>query len=218
VGTAPYSDAECGRSGRAFPRLYAAARKERLFHHAACGGATTADVLNGQLGRIGRFTRLVTVTVGGNDVGFSARVAACLQGTDADCVTAVRASQQQSLTELPAKIDAVYAAIRDRAPGATVVVLGYAHFFELSAACAHAPLNLAKRTVMNEGVDTLNDVIAARASAAGAVFADVRPYFAGHGACASEPWMNGLLAEGGFHPNANGQRLGYLAALEASLL
>ena len=47
-----------------------------------------------------------------------------------------------------------------------------------------------KRTILNEAADVLASVTAARAGAAGATFADARPYFAGHGVCAGSPWIN----------------------------
>jgi hypothetical protein len=38
--------------------------------------------------------------------------------------------------------------------------------------------------------------------------------FAGHGVCSSSPWIHGIAGLiGAYHPNANGYRYGYLAAL-----
>ncbi|GAB7037158.1 MULTISPECIES: SGNH/GDSL hydrolase family protein [Catenuloplanes] len=209
VGNPPYSEATCKRSTAAYPVRFAAEQGVRLYSFAACSGATTQSVA-GQLKTLGRFTRQVTVTVGGNDVGFGTGVAICLQGTDADCLAAAQASNTTATTVLPGRLDALFASIRAAAPHADVVVAGYPRFFELTDACATAPLNLTRRTVMNAGADVLNGVLADRAGAAGFAFADVRPAFDGHGVCGADPWINGIVADGALHPNAAGHVLGYL--------
>ena len=216
VGAPPYLD-DCQRSSLGYPELLAADLHLRHYQVAACSGATTADVAATQLASLSRSTSLVTITVGGNDVGFSAGVAACLQGTDADCAAATAASRQKAVTVLPALLDDLYAGIAAKAPAARLVVLDYAHFFELTPTCAAAPLDVPKRAAMNQAADTLDEVIADRAAAAGATFVDVRPVFTGHGACGDQPWMNGLVADGAFHPNADGYRYGYFPLLEARL-
>jgi len=213
VGAPPYLD-DCLRSSLGYPVLLAADLYIRNYQVAACSGATTADVSATQLTALQASTSLVTITVGGNDVDFSAGVGACLQGTDADCAAATAASRQKAVTVLPALLDDLYAGIAAKAPAARLVVLDYPHFFELTATCATAPLDVAKRAAMNEAADTLDEVIADRAAAAGATFVDVRPAFTGHGACGDQPWMNGLVNNGAFHPNADGYRFGYLASLK----
>ncbi|MFK3981593.1 SGNH/GDSL hydrolase family protein [Micromonospora sp. NPDC050397] len=218
VGAPPYSDPTgCVRSEKAYAPLYAAANNISSFDFAACSGALTTDVLEKQLTGLGRATRLVTITIGGNDTGFSNGISACVGGTDADCDAVVKASQQFSRTELPPRLDRTYAAIRARAPQAKLVVLGYPRFFELTADCAQAPLSLTRRTALNAAVDTLDEVIASRATRARATFVDVRTAFAGHGICGAEPWLNNLAQSGPFHPNEAGYRAGYLAALDRAV-
>jgi lysophospholipase L1-like esterase len=217
VGAPPYLDPTCLRSTGGYPSLLAAAAKATSFQFNACSGARTADVLAGQLTGLDRHTRVVTVTVGGNDVGFSADIAACLQGTDADCAATVATAEQFSTDTLPARLDAVYHAIRQRAPHARIVVTGYAHFFETAPDCAAVPASLTKRTAMNRAVDVLDTTIAWRAARDGARFADVRPRFAGHGLCSSAPWLGGPTAAAPFHPTADGYRQGYLPAVEKAL-
>ncbi|GAB7046545.1 SGNH family lipase [Catenuloplanes indicus JCM 9534] len=215
VGNPPYAEATCKRSTVAYPVLFAAEQRLRLYSSVACSGATT-EAVTGQLARLGRFTRQVTITVGGNDVGFGTGVAICLRGTDADCLAAAQASNTAATEVLPGRLDALFAAIRAAAPYADVVVAGYPRFFELTGVCTTAPLNLTKRTVMNAGADTLNGVIAGRAATAGFAFADVRPAFDGHGVCGADPWIHGIVADGALHPNAAGHALGYLPSVRAA--
>jgi lysophospholipase L1-like esterase len=213
TGAPPYTDEACQRSDQAYPVLLSRALRLKPFDFAACAGAQTADVLQSQLDGLNRNTRLVTITIGGNDTGFGTGIATCLQGTDDDCAAAVESARVFTETELPGRLDAVYAAIRERAPRAKLVVAGYAHFFELTGECATIPMSLRKRTLLNGAVDTLDAAIAKRAAAAGARFADVRDAFDGHGLCGSDPWLTDLSVPGSFHPTATGHRYGYLPSI-----
>lgn len=220
VGAPPYDPASgsCDRSSMGYPALWAAARSPSSFAFVACSGATTGSVLAGQLGPLNRSTSLVTITVGGNDVGFVPVVSTCTVASTSVCSTAVNAARALATTVLPAQLAATYLAVRLRAPHARLVVLGYPHLFETGATCAAAGApSQANRVTINAGADTLNAVLAARASAAGGTFVDVVGRFAGHGVCSTSPWINAPGADlgGSYHPNATGYREGYLAALES---
>jgi lysophospholipase L1-like esterase len=220
VGAPPYSEASttCLQSPKAYAPLYAAAGPVRSFTFAACSGARTANVLASQLTDLGLGTRLVTITIGGNDSGFSSVINACVGSTEANCVAAVAASKQFSQTELADRLDSTYRQIRTRAPLARLVVLGYPRLIELTPDCAAVPpLTLAKRTAMTEAIDTAGAVIADRAARTRALFVDVQPAFAGHGLCGADPWITGLTEVGPFHPNATGYQAGYLAPLRAAI-
>src|SRR3954453_24030259 len=71
TGTRPYTDSTCQRSVYAYPSLRAANRPKTSLVFAACSGATTSDVLNNQVSSLTSTTKFVTITVGGNDAGFS---------------------------------------------------------------------------------------------------------------------------------------------------
>jgi lysophospholipase L1-like esterase len=215
VGAGPYLDATCLRSNNSYAPLLAQALRTRAFSFQACSGATTADVLANQLAALRHSTTLVTISIGGNDIGFSAGIGACVQGTDEQCAGAVAAAEQVATTVLPARLDSVYAQIRAKAPHAKLLVLGYPHLVELTPDCAAVPsLTLARRTLLNEAGDVLAGVIAKQARKAGATFVDVRQVFAGHAVCSADPWINGLVADGAFHPNAAGYSLGYLSTVK----
>jgi len=218
VGAPPYLDPTCLRSTNGYPALLAAERKVTDFRSNACSGAVTADVIAGQLDGLDGRTKLVTITIGGNDLGFSTSIGTCMQGSDADCEAVSKAFQQGAVQTLPARLDAVYAAVKQRAPRATVITTGYAHFFETSVDCDAVPMvSLPKRTALNAAVDTLNRSIARQASRAKSRFADVLPVFAGHGLCSDDPWITGPTDTAPFHPNAAGYREGYLPVVRKSL-
>ncbi|MDG4793002.1 SGNH/GDSL hydrolase family protein [Micromonospora sp. WMMD1082] len=217
VGAPPYTDpSTCVRSEKAYAPLYAAARRIKSFDFAACAGAVTAD-LEKQLDRVGRSTRLVTLTIGGNDIGFGSGVATCLSGTEADCAAAAEASRRFSRTELPGRLDRAYKTVLARAPQARLVVLSYPRFFENTPDCPQVPLSLTKRAAINAAVDTLNSVIRERVARTRATFADVQDIFTGHALCGSDPWLNDVTQPGPFHPTEVGYRAGYLTALERAV-
>jgi lysophospholipase L1-like esterase len=215
VGAGSYDLSTCLRSQKSYAALWAAAHAVSSFAFPACGGAVTADVLDNQVSALNAGTTLVTITIGGNDAGFADVVASCRFGSDSSCTSAVNEARAFATGELPGRLDRTYAAIRDRAPNARLIVLGYPRLFELGW-CGLLAMSTYKRTILNQAADVLATVIAARAGAAGASFVDARPAFAGHGVCATTPWIkdiSGVIEA--YHPNADGYRYGYLAALNA---
>jgi lysophospholipase L1-like esterase len=219
VGTANYDPASgsCLRSPQSYTSLWAGGHTVTSFRSVACSGATTADVLANQISALNSGTTLVTITVGGNDVGFADVVSTCQLGSDATCATAVNNATTAANTTLPAKLDQTYTAVRSAAPNAQLIVLGYPRLFELVSSCGLFGMSLAKRTILNGAANTLAGVIAGRVAAAGATFVDVRSIFTGHGICGSSSWLNGLTFPivNSFHPNASGYSGGFLVSLNA---
>jgi lysophospholipase L1-like esterase len=218
VGAPPYDSSGCSRSQRSYPPLWVAARGAvTTFRFVACGGAETADVLANQITALDAGTDLVSITIGGNDAGFADIMITCQFGSEAACSSAVAGARAFMTGELPGRLDRTYAAIDARAPTARLVVLGYPRLFELTSSCGLLGMSRAKRTQLNGAADLLAQVIADRAAAAGAVFVDTRPVFAGHGLCGSSPWITGIASLfDAFHPNASGYRSGYLPALTSA--
>ncbi|MEU8046120.1 SGNH/GDSL hydrolase family protein [Micromonospora echinofusca] len=215
VGAGPYDLSTCLRSQKSYAPLWAAANAVTSFTFPACGGAVTSDVINNQVGSLSATTTLVTITIGGNDAGFADVITSCRFGSTSNCTNAVNEAKAFATTTLPGRLDATYAAIRDRAPNARLIVLGYPRLFE-TGSCGLLAMSTYKRTILNEAADVLATVISGRAAAAGATFADTRPYFAGHGVCAADPWIrdvSGVIEA--YHPDADGYRYGYLPALNA---
>ncbi|TDC25335.1 SGNH/GDSL hydrolase family protein [Micromonospora sp. 15K316] len=215
VGAGPYDWSTCLRSQKSYPPLWAAAHGANSFAFPACGGAVTADVIGGQVDALGASTTMVTITIGGNDAGFVDVITSCRFGTTATCTNAVNEARAFTTGTLPGRLDTTYAAIRDRAPNARLIVLGYPRLFELNS-CGWLAMSVYKRTILNQAADLLATVIAGRAAAAGATFVDTRPYFAGHGVCAGDPWIHDISGViEAYHPDADGYRHGYLAALNS---
>lgn len=220
VGTREYFDdsGDCRRGPHAYPQLYADAAGVDDFAFAACSGAVTGDVDAEQVDALDEATTLVTVSVGGNDVGFADVLQSCLLGGDDGCDEVVTEAEELVRSELPDKLDGTYQAIRDAAPDAEVVVLGYPKLTE-PGDCGVPGFSEAKRERINAGGEVLADVLRERAEAAGFTFADPAAQFDGHGVCGEEEWVNGPsspLVES-FHPNVEGHSAGYLPVLEDAL-
>ncbi len=206
----------CGRSPQAYPALVAQRAHVVVSEH-ACNGATTADVLDTeqvagvgkQIDAVGADTGVVTITIGGNDIGFADVMRRCALGSE-PC-TNLEGQVDRDLAALPAKLLAVYREIRRRAPNAALLVVGYPQLVVDPAASglpACAGLTADESRFVRRKGDDLARVVRTAAEASGARYVDAAAAFAGHEACAAEPWMEGVNfvnIVGSYHPNAAGQ-------------
>jgi lysophospholipase L1-like esterase len=210
----------CSQSPNAYPQLWANGHAPASFKFVACSGAKTTDVINNQLSALSSATTLVSITIGGNDVGFSSIMVDCNLYSDSTCVNEINAAENTARTQLPGWLDTLYSDIRAKAPNAKVVVLSYPRFYDLSA--WYCPgLSSTKRSKINEGADVLDSVIKGEvAKYANFSFADVRSRFAnGHEICDyGSEWLHSIdwsNVGDSYHPNASGHAGGYLPALTA---
>lgn len=213
-GVPPYS-ATCGRSSAAYAVQIDGRMRIDLDDFAACAGATTSSMLATQLGALDADTDLVTISVGGNDIGWGSVVGACVVGGDAQCAGALAVTTGVITNVLPGILDATYAQIEAAAPGAHVVVTGYPRLFSPEYG-AYYNASPAEQQAMNDGADLLNSVIARAAGEYGFQFVDVTSRFVGHGVNAPEPWVLGLTDPGLFHPNLAGYKA-YAAAVTSQV-
>ncbi len=208
VGTRTYYNdgTNCQRSPDAYGPLIAAARGYALSFE-ACSGAKTTDVNSSQLGPLSSTTNLVTITIGGNDAGFSNVMLNCA-AYYFTCQSAINNADSFIQNQLPALLDTTYGDIRSHAPSAHVVVLGYPHLFTSDGqTCNVDTLTSSHEKELNQTADLLDGVISARASAHGFTYVDPRNAFLPHEICSSSEWLNGLsnpISES-FHPNVSGQ-------------
>jgi len=192
----------CLRSRRSY--VHQLGRRVSSFR--ACAGATTGDVLGLQLEPFPGNTRLVTITIGGDDAGFSDVIETCLFGTPAACDKRVGRAERFVRRDLPRRLRRVYEAIRERAPQATVVVAGYPRLLARRRWCSRVgTIDDREQRRLNEGSNLLARTIAAEVRRhRGFRFADVRAAFNGHGVCSSAPRILGISGIGSFHPTAGG--------------
>ena len=228
TGTRDYYDAACERSDFSYSGLIDGQIPGTSFL-AACGGAKTEDVdLNGQSGKprqidgLSSDTQYVTMSIGGNDAGFTDVLLECGQPAfyGADCNEAVDTAQDTIRNVLPGRLDRVYRAIRARSGSARVTIVGYPRIFNGEDCNAATFFSEGEMTRLNQTADLLADTTRARAQAHGFGFADSRGAFLGHATCDDVEWLNGLSNPTGesYHPNKLGHSNGYAGIVRAALL
>jgi len=220
VGTGSYTlSSSCKRSTLAYPYLVSQQRPNTALTFVACSGATTNDLMASQIQSVTPDTSIVTVSIGGNDIGFSSLISQCTLG---ECSAALDATRNSFAATLSPRLDTVYAAIRNQAPNATVVVLGYPREFNSSSCFGNLGISATERTKANQLADALDGVIAARAADLRYrfVYQSALAPFSTHAVCSSSPWLNGLNllnTTESYHPNRNGQSQGYFPLVKAAL-
>lgn len=216
IGDEPAADG-CLRSSANYPALVAEELGYALVD-VSCAGATTENLRTAQatstgeappqLDAVGADTDLVTIGLGGNDDGVFSRMLGCAAGGATD--VACRDDLEAAIDGLGAHLTEAVAAIRERAPEATVVVVGYPQILGPDSACPdRLPVPdqvLPYFAGLNERLHAVQETAAAEA---GTPYVDLYDASAGHDVCADEPWINGLENTPGigmaFHPLAAGQ-------------
>lgn len=221
VGTRTYiSDGtSCDRSVYAYPYLIAQARGFTLSFQ-ACSGAKIPDVTSNQLGTLSTSTSYVTISVGGNDAGFSSVITTCAEPSWlSDCNGAIDTAQSYINNTLPGKLSTLYTTIRSKAPNAKVVVVGYPRLFNGTDCNAGTFFSSSEESRLNQTADLMNSKLSAAASAKGFSFANPTSAFIGHAVCDSVEWLNGLSnpVSESYHPNRTGHASGYKPLVNALL-
>lgn len=195
---------KCRQSNYSYPADFAETAGIDLVVNAACAGATTSDLLKHQLIALDDRTDLVTVSVGGNDLGVAAIASDCAAGKAVACRNGV-SSALSLLNVLPDRLATVYSAIAQAAPNARIVVTGYALMYDNTD--TGSP-DFGTATAINAATIGLNQTIkdavdAQRAKGVPMTYVGVD--FLGHGIGTKKPWLN-VSGEDAFHPTAAGYR------------
>jgi lysophospholipase L1-like esterase len=208
----------CDQSPNAYGPLWASANSPASYTFVACSGATTSSVISSQLSSLSTSTTLVSITIGGNDVGFSSIMETCVLDSTSSCEDAVSQAEQYTNDTLPGNLSTLFADIKADAPNAKVVVLDYPDFYDLSVPVCIG-LSSADHQALDNGVNDLDGVIQTAAGNAGFHFADVRTQFSGHELCDNAGWLNSIEIfdiHTSYHPTATGQADGYLPVFTAA--
>jgi lysophospholipase L1-like esterase len=201
----------------------------------ACAGATIPGV-EAQLGPMNQFlarrpnsAQLITLTVGGNDVGFSS----VLQNCALHSCTGSEPGLLRRITAIEPRLSALYRQLRAAHPFADIVAGGYPRVVEPRGTSSNVlcrRIQNPERDMLNRLATSLDETIARAADAAGIWTASlaVRRAFLGHSACAGHrEWIHagtlkiggilGLLSPKTFHPKDDGQAA-YVDAFDQALL
>jgi len=239
-GTDPPAPRACLRSSENYPSIAARTLGLRL-DDVSCGGATTDDLelsqgpgIPPQLDALRRSTALVSVGVGGNDLGFSTIATNCIAYTPWgptrvgwSCQAHYTAAGVDQLAaeahDVGGKVARVLGEVRRRAPGARVFVVGYPDIVPpAGTGCWPSLPYTVADTAFLRGVESeLNSALAAAAAAAGDHYVDLATASASHTACASDDtrWVEPIVPSPGaypLHPDATGMA-GTAGVLEGAM-
>jgi len=177
----------------------------------ACTGATLSN-LDGpyrdhnqppQIGTIDAKTSLITMTLGGNDLGWSGVLLNCIEHNVADvpldptCRARHDEEVNQRIRALEPRLEKAYAALHRDAPHARIVVLGYPRFFPAQPTtdllkAGRSIITTSDEQWMNAKTAEFNRTIAKAAAAQGVEFVDTTSALAGHELTTQDPWIFGV--------------------------
>lgn len=218
----PGSPLLCARSVNGYPPQLARMRGLSIVDM-SCGGAITKHVLDGgqffqgpQIRTINGQTRLVTLTVGGNDIGYVgdlSMLAARNSTTSFGWLVnrfwvGPRTQAERRFGELQRELVATLQAIHHLAPEATVVVATYPAILPPTGTCALLGLSQAEAEAMRKVGDQLARVTQSAARQTGALLVDMNALGSPHNACSPVPWTKGWTNGGvaPFHPTLQGAK------------
>ncbi len=231
-GIEPIVDAVAMRSGRNYPSLLAARLGAELID-LTVSGASTATILDEpqvtlsgatvppQIDGLPADSELVTITAGGNDLGFlGAMLAAAWTTHDpASPVTAmlrqvspdgVPVPTPDDLERTVAGLARVVAEVKRRAPDARIVLVDYLTIIGPNTTSSDSvPISPADLVALGRVQDSLRAATGIAAVRSGADLFAASTISGGHALGDPEPWVFDFIADpvrtgASFHPNADG--------------
>ena len=237
IATQQQDPVGCFRSDHNYPRLVAAALRVPVFRDASCSGAGTEDMTEPQdvnpgpanppqFDRLDKSTRLVTVGIGGNDIGFEEIVRACATAdrSSTPCQDRYLRGSNDEIKDRIAttgtEIGDVLKGIRKRSPKARVFVVNYLSILpETGSGCwPQVPFADADVPYLRAKQHELNAELAKQARAKKAKLVDAFTASVGHDACQASGvrWVEPIIGFSGaapLHPNQLGMECTAVAAL-----
>ncbi len=225
----------CGRNVNNYASLLAADLQLNLDDN-SCSGATTQHLLSAwnelpaQLDAVTSETRLVTITVGGNDLNYMGLLfsASCdpdrgmeFRGQTRPCPERVGLPEEETYTALETNLTAITQQIAEKAPDARIVYVQYVSLVP-EQACDWTPLDETAQTEARELAERLAAITADVAQANGAEVLAADQLSQNHTTCDEDKWSIGYtyedrdIAGAPWHPTAAGHA-GIAAALSEML-
>lgn len=224
--------AGCLRSDHNYPSLAKAALTPSSFSDISCQGADTTNMLNSQavpfgtnppqFSALSTGTSLVTVQIGGNDIGFASIVTTCAELSftnpfSSPCKNKYTAGGTDQLAaaikQTAPKVAAVLQGIHQRSPYARLLLVGYPVILPASGyGCwPYVPIAYGDVPYLRNTELELNQMLANEAAANGARYVDTYTSSIGHDVCATPgtEWVEGLwpiYPAAPFHPNKYGEK------------
>ena len=225
----PGAPLTCSRSLLNYPHDIATVTRAERFTDVTCSGARTSDLFTSQapgvapqLDAVTSDTRLVTMTIGGNDgSAFSGILTSCVTAsvTSGDVTgNPCERTYGSTFTDIvtgqtyPNLVTAL-TAVHQKAPQATVAILGYPRALPDTGvpSCYPAmPISMGDVPYVVDFQQTLNSAVEKAAVETGTRFIDMSTSSLGHDACqpVGRRWiepLNGPINAFPVHPNAIGE-------------
>lgn len=216
----------CFRSTRNYPQLAAKKINVAKLVDVSCSGAVTSDLFRAQsvtpgpanapqVDALNSRTKVVTLGIGGNDIGFSDIVSTCAtqnpfgKGCAAGYTAGGVDQLSTKITETAPKVGKILAEITKRAPQATVYVVGYPTVVPATGNGCYPMVPVLAKDIpyLRAKVTELNAMLAQQAAKAGAHYIDLATPSIGHDFCSASKWVEGIVPTAPaapVHPNAAG--------------
>jgi lysophospholipase L1-like esterase len=216
----------CLKSSSNYAHLAELTLRFREFRDISCSGAETEDMTQAQnvtpgpnppqFDALTADTRLVTLSIGGNDIGFSSIAQSCLRTTPSSgspCKDSYVVNGRDEISERIAatapKVAAVLQGIRERSPNAKTLVINYSAIFPHTGGGCWPQIPVAEGDVpwLRAKQEELNAMLAQQVAAAQRTrLVDVYSASRGHDACQPPAirWVEPLVpanAAAPLHPN-----------------
>ena len=176
----------------------------------SCSGAATEHLLSPwnelkpQLDAVDADTRLVTVTIGGNDVRLTARLGAgaCHTAKATPCADIPAPPTEAEWAGLETRLTRIAQEVHRRAPNARLVFVDYTTVLPPQGTCPALSLT-ADQAQSSRAINARVVAVTAKvAKDTGSGLVTASTVTAAHNACSAEPWANGYPPAKGaaFHP------------------
>lgn len=192
----------CLKSTNDYPSVLARRIGAASFTDVTCTGARTEDLTSRaqptrsgsvppQLDAVTADTQLVTVTIGGNDVGLPTIATKCRRSSldQSPCSPGLAVDGIDGISQaIEADADdwsGLLGEIRDRAPSARVILVGYGTYVRPDGCFPDQPINPIDATYFQAKLDELDGRLMQVAADQGVEFFDTRPLSVGHDMCAA---------------------------------
>lgn len=212
------------RTVNGYPQQLARLLKVPSFTDMTSSGATVHHVLNGgqlkflgpQIDALGPDTRLVSITAGGNDIGYVGDLTAMACRNSGGLMGSLvglfwkgaKPVNERDFERLEADFLATLCEIKRRSPQARIVVVSYPAILPRTGTCPDLGITEDQAALMRSVAERLAQVTRGVAVRMGATIVDMAVLSEGHDACSAEPWVNGFrpAREASFHPTLTGAR------------
>jgi lysophospholipase L1-like esterase len=216
----------CRKSTNNYPSVLARRLLATKFIDVTCSGATSEDIarraqqtgsgpIARQIDALGATTDLITITIGGNDVGLPADAEACVvkSANPRPCVDQFVVGDVDRISAVISAQVPVWSALLDelrgKAPNARIILVGYGIFVRPGGCFPGQPVLPQDSDYLQSKLSELDDRQRQLAAEKGIDYFDTRPLSQGHDICAppSDRYIAGYAASGTaipLHPTASG--------------